>query len=72
MHQIKLHVNKDVKPKDEPQTKLPYHLQDRVEKVTEEIVSDVIEEYPTTKLLHGFQTWYDINARQIITNNFRY
>lgn len=46
-HQVKLHVDKEVKPFKSPPRSIPYHLRDRTEKLVHEMISqDVIEEHP--------------------------
>ena len=46
--QVKLHVDEKVKPITAPPRPIPYHLQERVDKVIEGMIAqDVIEEHPT-------------------------
>ena len=46
-HQIKLHINTSIKPIVKPQRTVPYHLQQQVNKVIEDMIkNDVIEEHP--------------------------
>jgi len=49
-YQVKLHVNKEVKPKTDPPRTVPYHLRERADKIIAEMCSnDIIEEHPTTE-----------------------
>ena len=49
-HQIKLHVNPEIKPIVEPQRTIPYHLQERANKVLEDMIkNDVLEEHPASE-----------------------
>ena len=49
-YQVKLHVDKEVKPKVDPPRTIAYHLRDRVDKIITEMCSnDIIEEHPTTE-----------------------
>ena len=46
-HQVRLHIDKSVKPVVTPPRTTPYHLEERVDKVIDEmIVNDVIEKLP--------------------------
>jgi len=46
-HQVKLHVNPDIKPVAVPPRSSPYHLRDRVQKSIDGMIrDDVIEEHP--------------------------
>ena len=49
-YQGKLHVNTSVKPIIVPPRSTPYHLQERVQKLIDEMIkNDVIEEHPTNE-----------------------
>ena len=46
-HKIKLHMDTSIKPVVETQRTVPYHLQQQVDKVIEDMTkNDVIEEHP--------------------------
>ena len=46
-HQIKLHVNTEVKPVATPPCSVPYHLKEQVSRVIQEMINqDIIEEHP--------------------------
>ena len=46
-HQIKLHVNTEVKPVTTPLRSVPYHLKEQVSRVIQEMINqDIIEEHP--------------------------
>lgn len=46
-HEIKLHVNPDIKPVATPPRSIPYHLKEQATKVLQEMISnDIIEEHP--------------------------
>ena len=47
-HQIKLHTDPNVKPINVPPRSIPYNLQDREQKVIEDMIKQgVSEEHPT-------------------------
>ena len=49
-YQVKLHVDKSIKPIASPPRSTPYHLQERVNAaIADMIAKDVIEEHPTTE-----------------------
>ena len=49
-HQIKLHVNTEVKPVATPPCSVPYHLKEQVSRVIQEMINqDIIEEHPTNQ-----------------------
>ena len=49
-HQVKLHVNTDVKPVVSKQRPIPYHLRDRVNKTIKQMLEDdIIEESPANQ-----------------------
>ena len=46
-HLVKLHVDTSIKPIAEPDRTIPYHLQDRVNEILQEMIdNDIIEEHP--------------------------
>ena len=46
-YQLKLHVNKDVKPVAQPVRRLPFGLREKVDKELDELLNeDIIEEVP--------------------------
>ena len=49
-HEVRLHVDKSVKPVVTPPRTTPYHLQDRVQELIDEMIAnDVIEELPVNE-----------------------
>lgn len=49
-HQVKLHVNHDVKPISEPPRTIPYHLKDRAQQAIDGMIRDgIIEEHPASE-----------------------
>ena len=52
-YEVKLHIDKGVKPIATPPRSTPYHLQERVQKLLDEMITnDVIEELPTNEPAH--------------------
>ena len=49
-HQVKLHVDQNVKPVNIPQRPIPYHLRERAQKAIYTMVKEgVIEKHPENK-----------------------
>ena len=49
-HYVKLHIDKGIKPIAIPPRSTPYHLQDRVQRLVDEMISNgVIEELPSNE-----------------------
>ena len=56
-HQVKMHVDKSIKPIASPPRATPYHLQERVNTaIADMIANDVIEEHPNTEPARGSLT----------------
>ena len=53
--QLKLHVNKSVKPVAQPVRRLPFGLRDKVDKKLDELLeADIIEEIPSGHIQNGY------------------
>ena len=49
-HQVRLHVDHNVKPINEPPRTIPYHLKERAQQVLDDMIKqDIIEEHPASE-----------------------